>query len=239
MVEDLPRVHQGEHMMVTGASDPIICSLHPRAIVAETLTRGTATEDGCCGTHFSSLQALEGASSNSEVCHSDRAADGTLGDALGALATSCSMARLSATSRWSTVASLRFIERAFRDAEHLRTMLEPADGLLACASRPSHPNIVASLEDCLEALEDAVSHLQNHHGLAHLLDIIDQGNADQASCELVMRAAAAHPPIIHDEATAAGIQALRFIVGPLNEIQVALADVRCAAEGRNIDNEPF
>ncbi|WP_159997764.1 hypothetical protein [Roseomonas sp. 18066] len=149
------------------------------------------------------------------------------------------MARLSATSRWSAVASLRFIERAFMEAEHLRTMLEPAGGSLACASRPSDPTIVASLEDSLQALEEAVSHLQNHHGLEHLLDIIDQGNADQASCELVMRAAAVHPPIIHDEATAAGIQALRLILGPLNEIQAALADVRCAAEGRNIENEPF
>ncbi|WBV42559.1 hypothetical protein [Pseudoroseomonas cervicalis] len=125
------------------------------------------------------------------------------------------------------------------EAEHLRTMLEPVGGSLACASRPSYPTIIASLEDSLEALEDAVSYLQHHHGLAHLLDIVDQGNADEASCTLVMKAAAVHPPIIHDEATAAGIQALRFIVGPLNEIQVALANVRCAAEGRNIDNVPF
>lgn len=160
-------------------------------------------------------------------------------DALRALSITCTMAMVSAASRTSAPAALEAIRASFAAAHHLRNSLASVGDDLLTGGVQRVGAIADSLDESFNALEAATNSLQRHHGLAHMADIIEQGNADEASRKLFTKAVASHPPVVHDEATAAGVQSLREMVGPLNEIQIGLATVRRAAMGRNIDNEPF
>lgn len=160
-------------------------------------------------------------------------------DVVHALSTTCTRAMLSAASRTSAPAALEAIRASFEAAHHLRNSLASVGDDLLTGGVQRVGAIADSLDENFNALEAATNGLQRHHGLAHMADIIEQGNADEASCELFTKAVASHPPIVHDDATAAGVQALREIFGPLNEIQIGLATVRCAAKGGNINSEPF
>lgn len=160
-------------------------------------------------------------------------------DALHAVATNCTMAMLSAANRASAPAALDAIRASFTAAHHLRNLLPLAGDDLLTGGAARICAIYASLNESFDILEAALDSLQRYHGLAHMAAIIEQGNANEASRELFARAETVHPPIVRDEATAAGVQALREIFGPLNKTQIALATVRHAALGRNIDNEPF
>lgn len=163
----------------------------------------------------------------------------TINNALHALNTACQMAMLSAASRTSAPAAFEAIRVSFSAAHRLRSLLASAGDDLLTGGVQRVRAIADSLDESFNALEAATNSLQRHHGLAHMADIIEQGNADDASRKLFTIGLSAQPPLVRDEATAAGVQALREIFGPLNEIQIALATVGSAAMGRNIDNEPF
>jgi hypothetical protein len=164
----------------------------------------------------------------------------TVADALRVLENACTLAMLAAAgSRTAAPAVLSFLRNAFKAAKLLRTMLMQQGDSLLNSHGPSLADITRSLEEDVEALQDASRSLHRHHGLAYMIDIVDRGDADQATQEAFAPLRKPNRLIVRDEATTAGVQAIREIVGPLNEVHIALDVVRRIATGRNIDDIPF
>jgi hypothetical protein len=163
----------------------------------------------------------------------------TVANALRNLERACTLAVVSAHTRTTAPASLEFVRNAFNAARNLRSMLMSERENLLGSHEPSLTEITVSLEESLEALQYALRYLHRHHGLAYMVDIVDRGNADQATQEMFVSLRKPNRLIVRDETTAAGVQAIREIVGPLNEVHVALDVARRIATGRNIDDLPF
>jgi hypothetical protein len=163
----------------------------------------------------------------------------TVADALRNLERACPLAMISAHSRTAAPASLEFVRNAFNAAKSLRSMLMSERENLLSGYEPSLTDITLSLEDSLDALQYALRYLHGHHGLAYMVDVVDQGSADHATQEMFASLREPNRLFVRDEATAAGVQAIREIVGPLNEVHIALDVARRIAKGRNIDDLPF
>jgi hypothetical protein len=179
-----------------------------------------------------------------EAMEAEGAADdlvecGTIADALRVFEGACTTAMLAAYDRTTAPASLGLLRKSFSAAKRLRTMLMLEGGNLLNGHKPSLVEITRSLEENFAALEYALRYLSRHHGLAHMAEIIERGDADQASQEMLASLQDPHRLIVRDEATEAGVQAIREVVGPLNEILIALDVVQCIVMGRSIDDTPF
>lgn len=164
----------------------------------------------------------------------------TVADALRKLRDTCTLAMLAAVdSRTAAPAVLGFLRNAFNAAKLLRTMLTQQGDSLLNSHNPSLADVTRILEEEVEALQDASRSLHHHHGLAYMVGIVDRGDADQATQEIFASLRKLDRLIVRDEATAAGVQAIKEIVGPINEMHSAIDVVRRIVTGRNIDDVPF
>lgn len=162
-----------------------------------------------------------------------------IADTLRVLEGACTTAMLAAYDRTTASASVELLRKSFTAAKYLRTMLMLESNNLLSGRVPSLVDITSSLERSLEALHCAWRHLHRHHGLAYMAEIVDRGDADQASQEMFAPLQDPQRLIVRDNATEAGVQAIREIVGPLNEVLIALDVVKTIFERRTIGDTPF
>lgn len=209
----------------TGASTCGAAGLHDEGTQSVTMALGSSHPGG-------EAMEAEGAADDLVECK-------TIADALRDLEGACTAAMLAAYSRTTAPVSLGFLRKSFTAAKHLRTMLMLEGDTLLSDHAPFLADTTDSLERSLEALHCAWRHLHRHHGLAYLAEIVDRGDADQASQEMFAPLRDTQRLIVRDDATAAGVQAIREIVGPLNEVLIALDVVKTISERRTIGDTPF
>lgn len=164
----------------------------------------------------------------------------TIADAVHRLAGSSECAALASCRRQSAPAALTSIRKALPAAQHLRSLLTAAGDDLAMEGQQFVSDVTNNLTEIHATLLAASEWLHRCHGGAYLQDVGGQVAADQAVKQSVVAVSYQHPVSVYaDEHTAAGVQAIREILAPINEVHVALALLARISRGKGIDDVPF
>jgi hypothetical protein len=173
-------------------------------------------------------------------CLDESASLRTIPDAVRRLAGCSECAAFASYSPQSAPAALTLIREALPAAQHLRSLLTAAGDDLAMGGQQFVSDVTNDLNEIHAALLAASEWLHRCHGGAYLQDVGGQGAADQAVKQSVGAVRYRHPVSVHaDEHTAAGVQAIREILAPINEVHVALAFLERILRGKGIADVPF